>query len=130
MNEAKSGSGSLAYSGIVYSDPQIAAIKYSPNYAGRRGGKMALVMDRTVGNMLEQQPAFLVSTWLHAIIVPGGSRAAALVGFVYILSRVLYPALFWIGHPWLQISTVPGYLSIWCERLPHVKLWLSWSTLG
>ena len=39
---------------------------------------LALIADRTVGNTLEQMGPFLVSTWLHAILVPGGPvRAAA-----------------------------------------------------
>ena len=76
---------------------------------------VALIADRTVGNTLEQMGPFLCSTWIHALLVPGGAARAALLGWVYIASRVVYPICFYIGHPWLQLSTVPGYLTVFVQ---------------
>jgi len=104
----------LRFEKIKYSSLDVAAIKYGQRYSGP-GGYMALVMDRSVANFLEQQGAFLCSTWLHAVLVPGGAQRAAYVGTVYIVSRSIYPFFFHIGHPWLQIATVPGYVSIWYQ---------------
>jgi len=114
VNHARSGTGSLEFSKIKYSSPDVAAIKYSASYAGA-GGRAALVMDRTVGNFLEQQAPFLAATWLHAALVPGGTSRAAAFGAAYVASRAAYPFLFYAGHPWLQLATVPGYLAIWCQ---------------
>jgi hypothetical protein len=44
-----------------------------------------------------------------------GPRRATALGYVYIVSRLLYPWLFYIGHPWLQLSTVPGYLVVFAN---------------
>jgi uncharacterized membrane protein YecN with MAPEG domain len=48
-----------------------------------------LAADRTVGNMLEHMPAFLVLLWLNALFV--GPRGAAFAGAAYLFSRLLYP---------------------------------------
>ena len=45
--------------------------------------------DRTVGNLLEQAPAFLCSLWLHAIFVNPESQ----LGLVYVGLRLMYPVL-------------------------------------
>jgi uncharacterized MAPEG superfamily protein len=112
VNHARTGVGSIQYSAIHYCAPEVAAVKYGRAYTGP-GGKAALIMERTVGNFLEQQAPFLAATWLHAVLVPGGAQRAAACGVVYVASRALYPALFYVGHPWLQLATVPGYVVIW-----------------
>ena len=113
VNEISSGKGSLNHSKLNYANSDVAAVKYATTYGP--GDTWALVMDRTVGNFLEQQGPFLASTWLHALLVPGGSARAAQLSAVYVASRALYPLLFWCGHPWLQFSTCPGY---WCVHSP------------
>lgn len=85
----------------------------APNPKSGRASLISLILDRSVGNTLEQQGPFLLATWLHAVLVPNGAPMAASLGWAYVLSRVLYPALFWAGHPWLQVSTMTGYLIIW-----------------
>ena len=143
MNEARQGKGSLNYSKLSYASPEVASIKYATSYGPTTGSASgnsspssstsiekktggvnsasssatwALIMDRTVGNCLEQQPAFLASTWLHALLVPNdGPSQAAMCATIYVVSRLLYPWLFWCGHPWLQFSTCPGYWVIWYQ---------------
>ena len=115
VNEARTGKGSLRFDKIRYSDPDVASIKYNSHMSGAKGSTsrtLALVMDRSVANFVEQMGPFLASTWLHALLVPDGPSAAARLGCLYIVSRAVYPIFFYIGHPWLQISTVPGYLCI------------------
>ena len=117
MNEVRQGRGSLAFSNIRYSDPDVVSIKYGSHSTLRNGfsGTLALVMDRTVANYVEQMGPFVTSTWLHALLVTGGPQAAARLGCIYIVSRIAYPICFYVGHPWLQISTVPGYMVIWYQ---------------
>lgn len=51
-----------------------------------------LVADRTMLNMLEQMPPFLVTLWLHAIFV---SPVSATIGaWIYIATRAIYPFVF------------------------------------
>ena len=42
-----------------------AAVKYGPRAEVQPG--LIFVMDRTVGNLLEQTPPFLLGLWLHAM---------------------------------------------------------------
>lgn len=142
VNEARQGKGSLDYTKLSYASPEVASIKYATNYGQVKAAEpgsstrsssssekktdspnvvsssatWALIMDRTVGNCLEQQSAFLASTWLHALLVPNnGPAQAATCATIYVVSRALYPWLFWCGHPWLQVSTCPGYWVIWYQ---------------
>jgi uncharacterized MAPEG superfamily protein len=72
--------------------------------------KMGLLVDRTTGNCLEQMVPFLFSLWAHAIFV--SSQDASFIGIIYIVSRSAYPFCFYLGLPWVLISTVPGYLCV------------------
>ncbi len=84
--------------------PSFADVKYRM----AAGNKFfALNGDRTVGNMLEQSFPFLVSLWLHAFYADVGS--AAQLGWIWLLFRAIYPAVFSKGIPFLLLSTVPGY---------------------
>ena len=108
--------GLLDYTEMRYAQPEVAAIKYGRG-AARKGtdAMMSLIVDRAVGNYLEQMGPFLCSSWLHATFSPGGIDRAAALGGVYVVSRMIYPLMFYIGHPWLQISTYPGYVVIWAN---------------
>ena len=77
---------------------------------GNAGGRMGLAADRSVGNMMEQAIPFLVSLWLHALVV--GAPSAAQTGWLWIASRAIYPLVFQMGLPYLFLSTIPGYLCI------------------
>jgi len=68
-----------------------AAVKYGrANTTG-----LIFVMDRSVGNMLEQTPPFLLALWLHAVTV--SPRDAAFLGWLWLLLRASYPVAF--AHP-------------------------------
>ena len=122
---AAAASGSFSGSGSDSSGSSSSGGSHCGSHSGSSSGSSvsmsasatwALVMDRAVGNCLEQQPAFLASTWLHALLVPGdGPAQAAWLASVYVASRAAYPLLFWCGHPWLQLSTCPGYWVIWYQ---------------
>lgn len=86
--------------------PSFGAVKYGS--AGHKFG--TLVGDRTAGNMLEQSIPFLTGLALHAVLVSVNS--AAQLGWLWLLSRLIYPACFAQGIPMLFVSTVPGYLFI------------------
>lgn len=83
------------------------------------------MLDRTVGNTLEQAIPFLTATWLHAALVPGGAGTSALLAWGYVLSRAAYPLCFWFGHPYLQLATCPGYWIIWYQLAA-----LGWSAMS
>lgn len=74
-----------------------------------------LAADRTVGNMLEHMPAFLLLLWLNAIFVD--PRSATFAGGAYLGARILYPFLMGRqlgrGVPTrILFATVVGYLVI------------------
>lgn len=77
-------------------------------------GIIALTLDRTAGNTLEQAIPFLLGLWLHAWFV--NPLQAEFLGWWYLASRCIYPIAFYMGTPWLFVSTVPGYVVIF-------KLW-------
>lgn len=108
------GSSGFKYSHMKYATPEAAAVKYQ--YSGE-GGMLTLTADRTVGNTLEQAPPFLLGLWLHAVLVEGGPTRAFWMAWIYMCSRVVYPVCFYVGHPWLQVSTVPGYCVIMIQLL-------------
>jgi uncharacterized MAPEG superfamily protein len=72
--------------------------------------KVTKTADRSVGNMLEQAMPFLVSLWLHASFV--GPDSATNWGWYYLASRSIYPLAFYLGVPYLLLSTLPGYFVI------------------
>lgn len=95
----------LGVNAYRYHDAATAAVKYNNTH-----DPLAILGDRMVGNTLEQLVPFLGSLWMYAFFVdPEGTR---LTGALYIVSRALYPPLFWAGSPWILLSTVPGYAVI------------------
>jgi len=105
----KAGFGAMSYTGVCYSDPAVARVKYGVAH----DDPVALVADRTVGNLLEQLVPFLVATWMRALVVPDAAASAGRLTWIYLLSRLAYPLAFHVGHPLLQLSTQPGYLIVW-----------------
>lgn len=73
-------------------------------------GKLQLTIQRTVGNTMEQAFPFLMGLWLHAAFVSPSSAAS--VGYIYVITRSYYPFAFYLGLPYLLLSTVPGYACI------------------
>ena len=86
--------------------PTLAEVKYG------RYSKSARVRaaDRTVGNYLEQTPAFLVSLWLHAAFVSPVNAAA--FGWVWIGARSVYPWAYRLKLPGVFLSTWPAYACV------------------
>ena len=74
----------------------------------------------TTALLPKQAIPFLLALWLHAVFVRPGS--AAQLGWVWLLSRVLYPFVFGLGIPFLFLSTILGYLCITGLMAPLVKL--------
>ena len=99
-----------------------AEVKYGPM---NKNVSMILTMDRSVGNMLEQTPPFLLSLWLHALVASADN--AAWHGWLWLLLRALYPVAFahpsmspalWgiqrqVGISWVSLVTWPQYLVVW-----------------
>lgn len=104
-------------SGITF-----ASVKYSGR-ANTSG--LIFVMDRSVGNMLEQTPPFLLGVWLHAIAV--SPEDAAWYGWFWLVMRATYPIMFahpsmspalWnaqrrFGISWVSFVTWPSYAVVW-----------------
>ena len=107
-----------------------ASVKYGTHNANVG---LILTMDRSVGNMLEQTPSFLVSLWLHALI--GSADEAAWLGWVWLFLRASYPLAFahpsmspalWgvqrrIGISWISFVTWPSYMVVWYLLLGAAK---------
>ena len=86
---------------------------------------LILTMDRSVGNMLEQTPPFLLGLWLHALVA--SAEHAALLGWLWLLLRASYPVAFanpswspglWgvqriVGISWVSFVTWPSYAVVW-----------------
>jgi hypothetical protein len=99
-----------------------ADVKYGSNRA-QQG--LILTMDRSVGNLLEQTPPFLLALWLHALTV--SPHAAAWYGWLWLLLRASYPIAFafpsmspamWgvqrlVGISWVSFVTWPSYFVVW-----------------
>jgi uncharacterized MAPEG superfamily protein len=98
----------VSFGGVHYATPSVAAVKYFNSKDA-----LAIVADRAVGNLHEQAWPFLISMWMRVLLVDGESELTGWLGWCYVLTRAVYPIFFCIGHPWLQVSTVPGYLIIW-----------------
>jgi len=67
-----------------------AAVKYGPRAEVQPG--LIFVMDRTVGNLLEQTPPFLLGLWLHAMAA--SPEVAARLGWWWLMLRASYPIAF------------------------------------
>lgn len=99
-----------------------AAVKYGTLNANYN---LILTMDRSVGNMLEQTPPFLLALWLHALTASAAD--AAWFGWLWLMLRALYPFAFahpsmseklWglqrrIGISWVSFVTWPSYFVVW-----------------
>jgi len=69
--------------------------------------------------MLEQMVPFLFGMWAHASMA---GDLAAYPGWIYVLSRCIYPWGFWKGSPYILMSTIPGYIVIWYQLLRALYL--------
>ena len=99
-----------------------AEVKYG---SARSNTGLILTMDRSVGNMLEQTPPFLLGLWLHALVA--SAEHAALLGWLWLLLRASYPVAFanpswspglWgvqriVGISWVSFVTWPSYAVVW-----------------
>ena len=74
-----------------------AAVKYGTLNANYN---LILTMDRSVGNMLEQTPPFLLALWLHALTASAAD--AAWFGWLWLMLRALYPFAF--AHPSMSLQ--------------------------
>ena len=100
-----------------------AAVKYGQRAEVRPG--LIFVMDRSVGNLLEQTPPFLLGLWLHAMAAT--PLGAARLGWIWLLLRASYPVAFaypsmspalWgvqrrLGISWVSFVTWPSYAVVW-----------------
>eukprot|EP00440_Ansanella_granifera_P043314 gb/GFBE01046953.1/.p1 GENE.gb/GFBE01046953.1/~~gb/GFBE01046953.1/.p1 ORF type:complete len:179 (+),score=43.19 gb/GFBE01046953.1/:1-537(+) len=68
-------------------------------------------IDRSVGNMLEQMPCFLLVTLPYGMFV--NPILAGYLVFAYVFLLILYPALYDMGAPLLFISTFPRYFILY-----------------
>jgi hypothetical protein len=94
FNQAKSKEGKVSFSKIKYGSTD----------------KLALMADRSVGNLIEQSIPFLFSLWMCAVFY--SPSYAARHGWYWLLSRSYYPFVFYKGLPWILFSTIPGYIII------------------
>ena len=93
-----------------------AKVKYGVEWS--RAG-LIFVMDRSVGNMLEQSPPFLLGLWLYAMIE--SPTTSARLGWAWLLLRALYPFAFArrptpgarSGISILSAVTWPSYVIVW-----------------
>jgi hypothetical protein len=84
-------------------------VKYK-GVVGTKYQALILCGDRTIGNMMEQSLPFIVSLWMHALLV--SVRSASVFGWAWLWFRAFYPLAFFIGPPILFCSSVPGYVCI------------------
>jgi hypothetical protein len=87
QSQRRQGFGVMSYTGMSYADPQVARIKYNTMY----DSPLAVVADRTAGNLLEQLAPFLIVTWLRAMLVPGAAASASRLTYFYVMSRMASP---------------------------------------
>ena len=102
----------MSYAHVRYADRAVAKVKYH-----NTGHPLAVASDRAVGNMVEQAVPFLVCLWGRRFVVegqPSHSRwpSTSSLGWSYVTLRAIYPVAFCVGHPWLQLVTVPCYLIV------------------
>lgn len=100
-----------------------ASVKYGPRAEVQPG--LIFVMDRSVGNLLEQTPPFLLGLWLHALAA--SPTTAARLGWWWLMLRASYPVAFaypsmspslWgvqrrLGISWVSFVTWPSYVLVW-----------------
>lgn len=84
--------------------PSLGEVKYGGKAVG------VLMMDRTVGNFLEQALPFYLGLFLHAILV--SPNAGAKTGWLWILFRSYYPIVWGMNFPAVLSSTMPAYLCV------------------
>ena len=100
----------LSYSHVRYTDREVSKVKYH-----NTRHPLAIASDRAVGNMAEQTIPFLVCLWGRLYVAgeqPSRWPATSSLGWVYVALRAVYPVAFCVGHPWLQLVTVPCYLIV------------------
>ena len=85
----------------------VSATKLSPETQSKPPDSQLHWNLRVQGNMLEQSVPFLASLALHAVLVD--ATKAAQLGWLWLLSRAIYPFVFAKGPPLLFVSTLPGY---------------------
>ena len=73
---------------------------------------LKLTGDRAVGNTLEQMVPFLSGLWVCAVFV--SVQEASWWGWMYVITRAVYPFLFYISPsgPYKLASTIPGYVAV------------------
>jgi uncharacterized membrane protein YecN with MAPEG domain len=97
-----------------------AKVKYGVEWS--RSG-LIFVMDRSVGNLLEQTPPFLLAVWLHALIA--SPTWAAQLGWAWLILRAFYPFAFArrptpgarLGVSIISAVTWPSYAIVWALLL-------------
>jgi hypothetical protein len=87
-----------------------AELKYKGAPIGTKYHALTLCGDRAIGNMVEQALPFLLALWMHGALV--NVNTAAMFGWIWLWLRALYPVVFFIGPPFLYMSTMPGYMCI------------------
>jgi uncharacterized MAPEG superfamily protein len=102
----QAGTKFVLYFAAKEKDPKasLSKIKYGST------DRLALTSDRTVGNLMEQSIPFLLGLWLCAVVE--SPDYAATIGWYWLISRAMYPFVFYYGIPYLLLSTLPGYAFI------------------
>ena len=85
--------------------PSFASVKY-----GQVPSLAVLATTRTVGNYLEQAFPFLLSLYMHAVLVD--VNVAAMCGWIWLFARCYYPLVFRVPFPGVLLSTAPAYGAI------------------
>lgn len=96
--------------------PSLSDVKYSRNGVG---APFVRVMDRSVGNLVEQSLPFLLGMYGYALLVSPGTAAAA--GWLWLLFRSYYPIVYQMRFPGLFSSTITAYT---------VVIYLWWGVLS
>ena len=86
---------------------------------GGQGGKLMLMANRTVGNFMEQSVAFVPGMWLCAFFYD--SFSAAVLGWLWLITRTYYPFVYNQPFPALWFSTIPGYVLIFSSYAAAVN---------
>lgn len=80
-------------------------------------GNSFVAIDRSVANLVEWCPVFLIFFWLSMILTGGQTL---IYGWIYVAARAIYPVLAVSGgvsatrglKPFMGLSTLPGYLCL------------------
>ncbi|CAB9498250.1 expressed unknown protein [Seminavis robusta] len=82
-------------------------VKFGPlSYTDRR----IVASNRTVGNTLEQMAIFLVGLWLTTLLTTDDH--ASICGWVYVIFRSMYPALYLYDPNLVLLATIPNYCTV------------------